>query len=347
MVLLYGIYTVVVHKPLVRSWRSGAAGPKARSRKRAPMLRPPKRAPRNMSNGYAKLAGSFQEPGSAPQGVRSIRPPPWRKPGAKAQVQVIRPRAAIERDKAAARPLWKREVERLAEEIIRRVLRPAERDSEREERVMQGRTTFAVGWRSVSPWWSCFALEQACSSAALRQERRRSDTNNASGSEEPNKAESDSTWRALRRRNQAKRQTKRRSSSSRLRSKWIARLTGLSVDDAYWLCVMLNFAVIAGIDFLVWRKYLAGIVSQPHRLDSESDGRSAKGQRRREPAAGGIESRLSQLDEEIDEMRDAAEKDSGGRGSAHQGGSRRGRAQNRANQPSRKLPPPPKRRGAN
>ena len=37
---------------------------------------------------------------------------------------------------------------------------------------------------------------------------------------------------------------------------WIAKHTGLSLEGAYWLAVILNFAVIFGVIFWAARKYL-------------------------------------------------------------------------------------------
>jgi len=39
----------------------------------------------------------------------------------------------------------------------------------------------------------------------------------------------------------------------------VARLTGLSLEHAYWLCVLLNFAVIAGTIFYFSKKNLPGV----------------------------------------------------------------------------------------
>jgi hypothetical protein len=40
---------------------------------------------------------------------------------------------------------------------------------------------------------------------------------------------------------------------------WIARKTGLSLQHAYLLCVLLNFAVMGGVLFWASRKYLPGL----------------------------------------------------------------------------------------
>jgi F-type H+-transporting ATPase subunit b len=89
----------------------------------------------------------------------------------------------------------------------------------------------------------------------------------------------------------------------------VARLTGLSLQHAYWLSVVLNFAVIAGV--LVWagKKYLPGFF----RLRAEQiqsaieEARKASQEANRRLAE--IEARLSHLDAEIAELRATAEKD--------------------------------------
>jgi F-type H+-transporting ATPase subunit b len=70
--------------------------------------------------------------------------------------------------------------------------------------------------------------------------------------------------------------------------KLVARLTGLSVDNAYLLCVLINFAMVAGVVIWAAKKNLPGMF------------------RRR---TADIESRLSRLDAEIGSMRTAAEKE--------------------------------------
>jgi F-type H+-transporting ATPase subunit b len=89
----------------------------------------------------------------------------------------------------------------------------------------------------------------------------------------------------------------------------VSKLTGLDLESAYWLCVALNFAVIAGVIFWFCRKNL------PHAFRN----RTASIQRAMEEARkasedanrrlADIESRLSRLGTEIGEMRASAERD--------------------------------------
>jgi|SRR5581483_1625827 len=89
----------------------------------------------------------------------------------------------------------------------------------------------------------------------------------------------------------------------------VARLTGMSLQHAYWLCVVLNFAVIAGVIIWISRTKLPGLfrgrtqsiqkaMQEAHKASDEANRRLAE-----------IEARLSRLDSEIGAMRTAAEKE--------------------------------------
>ena len=91
--------------------------------------------------------------------------------------------------------------------------------------------------------------------------------------------------------------------------KLVARLTGLSLEHAYWFCVLLNFAVIAGTILYFSKKNLPGVfrgrtasiqkaMQEARRASEEANRRLAE-----------IEIRLSRLDAEIGGMREAAEKE--------------------------------------
>jgi F-type H+-transporting ATPase subunit b len=89
----------------------------------------------------------------------------------------------------------------------------------------------------------------------------------------------------------------------------VARITGMDLQHAYWLCVLLNFAVIAGILFWAGRKYLptafrertAGIQKAMQEAQQASEEARLK--------LAEIEERLKKLDVEIAGIRDAAEKE--------------------------------------
>jgi F-type H+-transporting ATPase subunit b len=89
----------------------------------------------------------------------------------------------------------------------------------------------------------------------------------------------------------------------------IARLTGLNLQQSYWLSVVLNFAVIAGIVFWAGRKYLPGMFRDRTAAIQKAmqEAQMASEEARRKLAE--IESRLMRLDGEIGMMRNAAEKE--------------------------------------
>jgi len=89
----------------------------------------------------------------------------------------------------------------------------------------------------------------------------------------------------------------------------VAKLTGLSLQHAYWLCVVLNFAVVAGVIGWVSKKnlprifrnrtaYIQKAMEEARRASEEANRRLAD-----------IESRLARLGSEIEEMRVPAEKE--------------------------------------
>jgi F-type H+-transporting ATPase subunit b len=88
---------------------------------------------------------------------------------------------------------------------------------------------------------------------------------------------------------------------------WIAQHTGLSLGQAYWLSVLLNFAVIAGAIVWVSKKKLPGFFS--NRTASIQQAMQAARQASEEAnrRLADIEARLSHLGAEIGEMRAAAE----------------------------------------
>ena len=89
----------------------------------------------------------------------------------------------------------------------------------------------------------------------------------------------------------------------------IARLTGLSLQQSYWLSIVLNFAVIAAV--IVWAgfKYLPGMFRDRSAAIQKAmqEAQMASEDARRRLAE--IESRLMKLDVEIGMMRDAAERE--------------------------------------
>jgi F-type H+-transporting ATPase subunit b len=89
----------------------------------------------------------------------------------------------------------------------------------------------------------------------------------------------------------------------------VAQLTGLSLDHAYWLCVVLNFAIVAGAVVYLSKKNLPGMfrnrTASIQKAMQEARQASEDANRR----LGEIETRLSRLDSEIAGMRATAEKE--------------------------------------
>jgi F-type H+-transporting ATPase subunit b len=89
----------------------------------------------------------------------------------------------------------------------------------------------------------------------------------------------------------------------------LSKLTGLDLENAYRVCVALNFLIVALVIFWLSRKNLPGMfrnrtISIQKAME---DARKASDEANRRLA--GIEERLSKLNIEIGEMRDAAEKE--------------------------------------
>ena len=91
--------------------------------------------------------------------------------------------------------------------------------------------------------------------------------------------------------------------------KFVAKLTGLSLQHAYWLSVLVNFGVVAGLIFWFSKKNLPGMfrsrTASIQKAMEEARQASEEANRR----LADIETRLSRLGVEIGEMRAAAEKE--------------------------------------
>ena len=89
----------------------------------------------------------------------------------------------------------------------------------------------------------------------------------------------------------------------------VAKLTGLSLDHAYWLCVVLNFAVIAGTLVYFSKKNLPGMFRDRTASIQKAMQEARKASEEANRRLAEIETRLSRLDAEIGGMREAAEKE--------------------------------------
>lgn len=90
---------------------------------------------------------------------------------------------------------------------------------------------------------------------------------------------------------------------------FIAKLTGLSLPNAYLFCVILNFVVIAGVILWAGRKYLPSAFRTRTASIQKAMQEAQKASEEARRKLADIESRLMKLDVEIGMMRDNAEKE--------------------------------------
>lgn len=89
----------------------------------------------------------------------------------------------------------------------------------------------------------------------------------------------------------------------------ISRITGLSLQNSYWLGMAINFAVIAAVFIWAGRKYLPGLLSARTAAIQKAMQEAQKASAEARQKLAEIEARLQKLDVEIGAMRDAAEKE--------------------------------------
>jgi F-type H+-transporting ATPase subunit b len=89
----------------------------------------------------------------------------------------------------------------------------------------------------------------------------------------------------------------------------ISRLTGLNLQQSYWLSVVLNFAVIAGVFIWAGSKYLPSMFRDRTVAIQKAMQEAQKASEEARRKLAEIESRLQKLDVEIGMMRDAADKE--------------------------------------
>ena len=90
---------------------------------------------------------------------------------------------------------------------------------------------------------------------------------------------------------------------------WVAKVTGLSLDRAYWLCVLLNFALIAGTIFYFSRKNLPSLFRNRTATIQKAMQEARQASEEANKRLAEIENRLSRLDAEIARMTANAEKE--------------------------------------
>jgi len=89
----------------------------------------------------------------------------------------------------------------------------------------------------------------------------------------------------------------------------LSRITGLSLDGAYWLAVLLNFAIVAGLIAWAAKKNLPAMFRNRTASIQKSLEEARKASEEAKRRLADIEARLSRLDGEINQMRAASEKE--------------------------------------
>ena len=89
--------------------------------------------------------------------------------------------------------------------------------------------------------------------------------------------------------------------------KWIAKVTGLSLDHVYWLCFGINFAIIAYFVGTLMRKMLPGFFRSRTSAIQKGIEEARKMSDEARARLSDVEARLSRLDSDIAAMRSEAE----------------------------------------
>src|SRR6266568_5181774 len=90
---------------------------------------------------------------------------------------------------------------------------------------------------------------------------------------------------------------------------FVSRITGLSLEHAYWLSVLLNFAIVAGVIVWVSKKNLPALFRDRTASIQKAMQEARKASEDANRRLSEIEARLSRLDVEIGQMAAAAEKE--------------------------------------
>jgi F-type H+-transporting ATPase subunit b len=90
---------------------------------------------------------------------------------------------------------------------------------------------------------------------------------------------------------------------------FLARITGLSLDGAYWLAVLLNFAIVVAAIAWAAKKNLPAMFRNRTASIQKSLEEARKASEEAKRRLADIEARLSRLDGEINQMRVASEKE--------------------------------------
>jgi F-type H+-transporting ATPase subunit b len=91
--------------------------------------------------------------------------------------------------------------------------------------------------------------------------------------------------------------------------KLLSRITGLSLEGAYWLAVLLNFAIVAGLIAWAAQKNLPAVFRRRTASIQKSLEEARRASEDANQRLAQIESRLGRLDDEITQMRTTSEKE--------------------------------------
>jgi F-type H+-transporting ATPase subunit b len=91
--------------------------------------------------------------------------------------------------------------------------------------------------------------------------------------------------------------------------KLLSRITGLSLEGAYWLAVLLNFAIVAGLIAWAAQKNLPAVFRRRTASIQKSLEEARRASEDANQRLAQIESRLGRLDDEITQMRATSEKE--------------------------------------
>src|SRR5207245_2886136 len=89
----------------------------------------------------------------------------------------------------------------------------------------------------------------------------------------------------------------------------LARITGLSVDHAYWLAVLLNFGIVLIVIIWFSRKFVPGILRDRTAAIQRAMQEARKASADANSRLAEIEARLARLDGEINTMKSSAEQE--------------------------------------
>lgn len=89
----------------------------------------------------------------------------------------------------------------------------------------------------------------------------------------------------------------------------LGRITGLSDDNAFWLAVVINFAIVVGVIGWLWKKNVPAMFRNRTAAIQKSVAEARRASEDANRRLADVEARLSRLDQEIGEMRVVSERE--------------------------------------